>query len=68
MEKEFSGYMPKIQKIEVSNAHSMITNEGNLINAHTLKMIVGENQEVFYSLTTEDLQKLYFTILKILTD
>jgi hypothetical protein len=68
MEKEFSGYMPKVHKIELSSPHSMITNEGGLIKAHTLKMVVGENEEVFYSLTTEDLQKLYFTILKILTE
>jgi hypothetical protein len=42
----------------------MITTEGGLIKGHVIKLTFGDNQEMIFSTTEEQLQKLFFLILK----
>lgn len=66
-ELEFSGFMPAIVNLEVAPTTSMITTEGDLIESHVIKLSLGDGQEIFFSATEKDLQKLFFLILKVLS-
>lgn len=63
----FEGFMPSLQGIEVSASTSMITTDGDLIEGHTIKVSLGDNSEVVFSCTQEQLQGLFFLILKTLS-
>jgi hypothetical protein len=68
MDDIFSGFMPAIKNIEITNQTSMITTDGSLINGHIVKILLGDNQEIILSLMEDQLQKLFFLILKILNN
>ena len=68
MEEIFSGFMPSIKNIEITNQTSMISTNGDLILGHIVKITLGDEQEIFFSTNEDQLQKLYFLILKILTN
>jgi hypothetical protein len=60
----FAGFMPAIKNIEITPPTSMITTEGSLINGHVIKLTFGDDKEVIFSTTEDQLQKLFFLILK----
>ena len=60
----FAGFMPAVKNIEITPPTAMITTEGGLINGHVLKLTFVNNQEVIFSVTEDQLQKLFFLILK----
>ena len=60
----FAGFMPAIKNIEINPPTSMITTEGGLISGNVIKLTFGDNQEMIFSTTEEQLQKLFFLILK----
>jgi len=62
----YSGYMPMIGQITVSTTTQMLNTEGELMNAHSIILKTRENKEFVFSITTEDLMKLYFLIGKII--
>ena len=68
MDEVFSGFMPAMKNIEITNQTSMITTDGSLIKGHIIKIILGDNQEIILSTTEDQLQKLFFLILKILNN
>jgi hypothetical protein len=68
MDQVFSGFMPAMKNIEITNQTSMITTDGSLIKGHIIKIILGDNQEIILSTTEDQLQKLFFLILKILNN
>jgi hypothetical protein len=68
MDEVFSGFMPAMKNIEITNQTSMITTDGSLINGHIIKITLGDNQEIILSTTEDQLQKLFFLILKILNN
>ena len=68
MDEVFSGFMPAMKNIEITNQTSMITTDGSIINGHIIKIILGDNQEIILSTTEDQLQKLFFLILKILNN
>lgn len=64
-EFEFSGFMPALKNIEVTPPTSMITTEGGLVNGHIIKLTFGDNSEVVFSTSDEQLKNLFFLILKV---
>ncbi|MBM3211011.1 hypothetical protein FJZ33_02245 [Candidatus Poribacteria bacterium] len=68
MDEEFSGFMPAIKNIEITNQTSMIATDGSLVNGHIIKIILGDGQEIILSVIEDQLQKLFFLILKILNN
>jgi len=59
----FDGFMPSITDISISKSTPSITSSGDLLNVHCMTIRAGEQDYVF-SIQPQDLQKLYFLILK----
>lgn len=62
---DFSGFMLALQDIEITPPTSMITTEGGLIDGHIVKLTFGDGSETFFSAQNQQLQKLFFLILKV---
>jgi hypothetical protein len=62
---DFSGFMPAVKNIEITPPTSMITTEGGLINGHILKITFGDDSEVVFSTSDDQLKNLFFLILKV---
>lgn len=60
----FAGFMPAIKNIEITPPTSMITTEGGLISGHVIKLTFCDDKEIIFSTTEDQLQKLFFLILK----
>jgi len=65
---DFSGFMPMIDNINISPAHSMITTEGNLVRAHTFNLITKDGSNYVFSMDPVDLMRLAFLVFKIASD
>lgn len=65
IENGFSGFMPMIKSINITPEVSMINTEGDLINAHTLGIMVGDGTEYVFSISNHDLMRLFFLITKV---
>jgi hypothetical protein len=61
----FDGFMPAISDVSISKPTPSITSNGDLLNVHCITIKAGEKEYVF-SMQPQDLQKLYFLILKSL--
>jgi hypothetical protein len=61
----FDGFMPAISDITISKPTASITSNGDLLNVHCIT-IKAADQEYIFSIQPQDLQKLYFLILKSL--
>lgn len=61
----FDGFMPSITDVIISKPTASITSNGDLVEVHciTVKTL---DQEHIYSIKPDDLQKLYFLILRVL--
>lgn len=66
MEEIFSGFMPAIKDVEITNQTSMISTNGDLLMGHIIRVVLGNDTEFICSITQDQLQKLYFLILKTL--
>jgi hypothetical protein len=66
-DNSYSGFMPMIRQITVSNSTAMLNTEGELIHAHSFVVNTRENKDFVFSVTQEDLTKLYFLIGKVLS-
>jgi hypothetical protein len=61
----FDGFMPGITDILISKQTPSITSNGELLNVHCITIKANEKEYIF-SIQPENLQKLYFLILKAL--
>jgi len=65
--KNLDGFVPSLESFEITPELSMITTNGDLINGHTIRLVLKDGSDIVFSLTIEDLQKLFFLILKSLS-
>jgi hypothetical protein len=65
-EFDFSGFMPALKNIEITPSTSMITTEGGIMTGHIIKVTLGNDEEVVFSVGEDQLQKMFFLILKII--
>lgn len=65
-EFDFSGFMPALKNIEITPPTSMITTEGGLLSGHVIKITFGNEEELVFSASEEQLQKIFFLILKVI--
>lgn len=63
----FDGFMPTISNIVISKPTASITSNGDLLDVHCVTIKTLEKEYVF-SISPNDLSKLYFLILKVLSD
>lgn len=61
----FNGFMPTVTDIVISKPTASITTNGDLIDVHCVTIKTLDKDYVF-SMKPNDLQKLYFLILKCL--
>jgi len=61
----FDGFMPAITDISISKPTPSITSNGDLLNVHCVTIKAADKDYVF-SIQPQDLQKLYFLIMKSL--
>lgn len=66
MDEVFSGFMPAMKNIQITDQTPMITADGSLINGHIVKITLGDDSEIILSVMEDQLQKLFFLILKVL--
>lgn len=62
----FSGFMPMIDSINITEQVSMINNNGDLVFAHTFAIITRDGKEFVFSIENQDLMRLCFLIMKII--
>lgn len=63
----FSGFMPMIEKINITKETPMINTEGGLLSAHTFKIQTADGSDHVFSITNHDLMRLCFLITKIIS-
>jgi hypothetical protein len=61
----FDGFMPTITDVTISKETPSITSKGDLMSVHCVTIKANEKEYIF-SIQPENLQKLYFLILKTL--
>ena len=64
----FSGFMPMIDAVNISPAHSMITTEGHLVRAHTFNVVTKDGSNYVFSMDPVDLMRLAFLVFKVASD
>jgi hypothetical protein len=64
--KNYSGYMPMINQIDISPSMEMINTDGKLIHAHSFVIQTRENKDFVFSIAERDLVRLYFLLHKVL--
>ena len=65
-EESFSGFMPMVNQINLTEETTMLNTEGDLVMAHTIKLTTREDQDYVFSIGNHDLMRLYFLIAKVL--
>jgi hypothetical protein len=65
MSEDFSGFMPMIHQINITKETPMINTEGELVTAHTFKIQTKDGSEHIFSISNQDLMRLYFLISKV---
>lgn len=61
---DFTGFVPMVKNIEISSQTSLMTFDGNFIDGYLVKVTFSNDTETIFSLSVEQLQKLFFVILK----
>ena len=61
---DFTGFVPMGKNIEISSQTSLMTFDGNFIDGYLVKVTLSNDTETIFSLSVEQLQKLFFVILK----
>jgi hypothetical protein len=67
MSDDLTGFLPSMQSIQISESNQMITTDGDLISAHSVRLRLRDGSDIVFSITEEELQKLFFVILKALS-
>jgi len=67
MSDDLTGFLPSMQSIQISESNQMITTDGDLISAHSVRLRLRDGSDIVFSVTEEELQKLFFVILKALS-
>jgi hypothetical protein len=65
-DNSFSGFMPMVSNITIGQIATMINTEGELVEAHSITVKVVDGTQYVFSITAENLMKLYFLIPKAL--
>jgi hypothetical protein len=65
-EQEFSGFMPMISQIHLTQEVPMIDTEGGLVSAHTITFTTKDGKDFVFSINNYDLMRLSFLIHKII--
>jgi hypothetical protein len=65
-DNSFSGFMPMVSNITVGQLTAMINTGGELVEAHSITVKVVDGTDYVFSITAENLMKLYFLIPKAL--
>lgn len=63
---EFSGFMPTIDQINLSNLMTMISTEGDLVSGHVVSIKCKDGSDHIFSISNYDLMRLAFLITKII--
>lgn len=61
----FSGFMPMINYVNVSEAAVMLDTEGNLTRAHTFNIVTKDGDNYVFSMDPVDLMRLAFLLFKV---
>jgi hypothetical protein len=67
MSDDLTGFLPSMQSIQISESNQMITTDGDLISAHSVRLRLRDGSDIVFSVTEEELQKLFFVLLKALS-
>jgi hypothetical protein len=67
-EESFSGFMPMIEQINLTKETSMLSTEGDLTHAHTFTIKTRDGNVNVFSITNNDLMRLFFLINKVISD
>lgn len=67
-EEIFSGFMPMLSQVTVSEPTSMIATNGELIKAHTLNLVTKTGDSYLFSMDPNDLMRLAFLLLKVCSE
>jgi hypothetical protein len=65
LESNFSGFMPMIDSISITEATSMLSTEGDLIKAHTVNITTRGGENYVFSIDPVDLMRLAFLVFKV---
>ena len=63
----FSGFMPMIHQVHITQEAAMINTEGDLVSAHTIKIETKDGSEHVFSISNHDLMRLCFLITKVVS-
>jgi hypothetical protein len=66
-ENQFSGFMPMIGQVHLTQEMPMIDTEGGLVTAHTLTLTSKDGKEFVFSISNHDLMRLSFLIHKVIS-
>lgn len=65
IENAFSGFMPMISYVNISEANTMISTEGELVRAHTVNIVTKNGDNYVFSMDPVDLMRLAFLVFKV---
>jgi len=65
-DKDLDGFVPSLESFEITPQLSMITTDGDLIEGHNVRLILRDGSNIVFSLSVQELQKLFFLIMKTL--
>lgn len=66
--QSFSGFMPMIGQVNVSESATMLSTEGELVKAHTVNIVTKTGDSYVFSMDPVDLMKLVFLLIKVAGD
>lgn len=64
--ESFSGFLPVVKDINITDMTSFLTTNGDLMNGHIVKIISGDGNESYYSISHDQLRSIFFLAMKIL--
>jgi hypothetical protein len=64
----FSGFMPMIQQIDITEEMTMINTEGDLVSAHTFAVRCVDGTSQVFSISNTDLMRLFFLVGKVINN
>lgn len=62
----FSGFMPMINQMHISQETAMLNTDGDLVHAHTFTIKTRDGSDHVFSIANNDLMRLCFLIMKII--
>ena len=67
-DNSFSGFMPRISQINLTRESSMLSTDGDLTKAHTFSIGTRDGHQHVFSITNNDLMRLFFLINKVVIE